>query len=65
MDRIYLAAPSTLQVADEAAGRSVTLETRTLPDAVVWNPWVAKAASLPDFGARRSDVMRTQRSRAR
>lgn len=23
---------------------------RGLPDAVVWNPWVAKAAAMADFG---------------
>jgi glucose-6-phosphate 1-epimerase len=53
VDRIYLAVPSRLQLADKAAARTVTLEMRGLPDAVVWNPWIAKAAAMADFGAPR------------
>ena len=51
VDRIYLAAPSRLQLVDPVAARTFTLETRALPDAVVWNPWIAKAAAMADFGA--------------
>ena len=53
VDRIYLAVPSRLQLVDAAASRTFTLETRALPDAVVWNPWIAKAAAMADFGASR------------
>ena len=53
VDRIYLSVPAKLQLADKAAARTVTLETRGLPDAVVWNPWIAKAAAMADFGASR------------
>ena len=49
VDRIYLAVPSRLQLADPA--HTFTLETHGLPDAVVWNPWIAKAAAMADFGA--------------
>ena len=51
VDRIYLAVPPAVQLADGAASRLFTVATRNLPDAVVWNPWVAKAASMADFGA--------------
>ena len=53
VDRIYLAVPSHLQLADAVASRTFTLATRALPDAVVWNPWIAKAAAMADFGASR------------
>jgi glucose-6-phosphate 1-epimerase len=51
VDRIYVGVPSTLTLADEGACRSFALATRGLPDAIVWNPWVAKAAAMADFGA--------------
>jgi D-hexose-6-phosphate mutarotase len=38
------------QVHDDATGSVVELERSNLPDAVVWNPWVDKAASMSDFG---------------
>ncbi len=38
------------KVHDDAAGCVMELERVNLPDAVVWNPWVAKAASMADFG---------------
>lgn len=50
VDRIYVGVPSTLTLADEGACRSFALATRGLPDAIVWNPWVAKAAAMADFG---------------
>lgn len=51
VDRIYVGVPSRLEVRDAAVGRTFRLETRGLPDAVVWNPWIAKAAAMADFGA--------------
>ncbi|KAK9916170.1 hypothetical protein WJX75_009639 [Coccomyxa subellipsoidea] len=50
VDRIYLATPSRLEVVDEARGRAVVVEKEGFPDAVVWNPWVEKAAGMGDFG---------------
>jgi len=47
-DRIYPAAPDTLAVAD--AGHVVTLTKSGMPDVVVWNPWIAKAQRMTDFG---------------
>lgn len=48
-DRIYLAAPDSITVEDEGHGTFV-VEKRNLPDAVLWNPWVAKAKATADFG---------------
>ena len=35
---------------DEARGRAVVIEKEGFPDAVVWNPWIDKAAGMGDFG---------------
>lgn len=50
VDRIYLSPPGPLVVVDGVAGRRVRIATDGLVDAVVWNPWAAKAAALADFG---------------
>lgn len=49
-DRVY---HSTGEIAllDPGAGRLVTLSKGASADTVVWNPWTAKAAAMPDFGA--------------
>lgn len=39
-----------MQVVDEARGRAVVVEKEGFPDAVLWNPWVDKAAGMGDFG---------------
>lgn len=48
-DRIYLAAPDKLAIADEAADRRIVIRKQGLADSVVWNPWVAKARALQDM----------------
>jgi D-hexose-6-phosphate mutarotase len=40
--------PCTLD--DRAAGRRITIETSGSATTVVWNPWIAKATAMPDFG---------------
>ena len=52
VDRVYLSVPRHLSVADGANQRSIQLHTgASLPDAVVWNPWEAKALKMTaDFG---------------
>ncbi len=51
VDRIYLDVGSgSLTLVDDAASRSFAVAPFVLPDAVVWNPWLAKAASMADFG---------------
>lgn len=50
VDRIYVGVPRVLTVRDGAGGRTVKLTTSaTLADAVVWNPWIDKAAATPDL----------------
>jgi len=53
VDRIYLGVlrdEHALTLRDAAAGRTFTVRAAGLPDAVVWNPWIAKAAAMADFG---------------
>ncbi len=52
VDRVYLGVPRQLAVVDGANQRSIHLLTGpSLPDAVVWNPWEAKALRMAaDFG---------------
>lgn len=49
-DRIYLDPPSTITVEDPAAGRRVEVRATGSASAIVWNPWVAKARAMADFG---------------
>ena len=49
MDRIYCATASPLHLV--AGGRTLSVAKCGLPDAVVWNPWIAKSAAMADFGA--------------
>ena len=53
VDRIYLDVPRVLRVVDRTpgAGRTIQVESKRFPDAVVWNPGPTKAASLADLGA--------------
>ena len=45
-----ITAACVLQVVDEGKGRAVQVEKEGFPDAVVWNPWIKKAAGMADFG---------------
>lgn len=38
------------QISDPAAQRTFTVVKHGFPDAVLWNPHVAKAAAMADFG---------------
>lgn len=47
-DRVYLqGAPTTLL---DPGSRAITITPENGADTVVWNPWVAKAAAMADFG---------------
>ncbi len=40
-----------MQIVDGASGRTFEVtKSASFPDAVVWNPWVEKAAKMADFG---------------
>jgi glucose-6-phosphate 1-epimerase len=55
-DRVYLDTPDTVTVADPAGStadgrpRVLAVTKQNSAVTVVWNPWVAKAAALSDFG---------------
>jgi len=49
-DRVYLATDATCSFADEAWGRRIVVEKSGSKSTVVWNPWIDKAARMPDFG---------------
>lgn len=38
-----------LQIEDKARSRQIRVEKRGFPDAVLWNPWVAKSKGMSDF----------------
>eukprot|EP00890_Picochlorum_soloecismus_P004245 jgi/Picsp_1/4821/NSC_02188-R1_protein len=49
VDRIYLHAPHSMEVID-GSKRIIEIKKSGLNDAVLWNPFVEKSASLKDFG---------------
>lgn len=48
-DRVYLDTPDTVTV-KEADGRTITVAKSGSLATVVWNPWIAKAKAMADFG---------------
>lgn len=48
-DRVYMGAPDTLRIRDEAGGRTIRIDRSGFADAVVWNPWTDLARQLPDL----------------
>jgi glucose-6-phosphate 1-epimerase len=49
-DRIYLNTRSTCVVHDPGWQRRLVVEKTGSDTTVVWNPWIAKAKAMPDFG---------------
>jgi len=43
-------AHACMQIMDESGKRAIVVQREGLPDAVVWNPWIDKAAGMADFG---------------
>jgi D-hexose-6-phosphate mutarotase len=50
VDRIYLDTTETVEIQDQKLGRKVRVEKHGSVSTVVWNPWMAKAQQMPDFG---------------
>ena len=53
VDRIYKGAPDVVRIVDESAEPTRAFEitkSKSLPDAVVWNPWIEKSRKMSDFG---------------
>ena len=49
-DRIYQNTDATTEIADAALGRIIRIRKSGSLSTVVWNPWIDKAARMPDFG---------------
>ncbi len=49
-DRVYLNTQAAVTVSDPAARRRITVSKEGSNTTVVWNPWIAKAGRMPDFG---------------
>jgi glucose-6-phosphate 1-epimerase len=49
-DRVYLNTGSACRVVDPLLGRTLLLEKKHSATTVVWNPWIAKAKAMADFG---------------
>jgi len=50
VDRTYLNATSAVEIRDARAGRAIRVEKKNSASTVVWNPWIAKAQQMTDFG---------------
>ncbi|MFP3517991.1 D-hexose-6-phosphate mutarotase [Pseudomonas sp. SIMBA_077] len=50
-DRIYLNAPTKLSIVDSEWKRSIELTSTGSRSAVIWNPWIDKAATLDDMAS--------------
>ncbi|HVX83262.1 MAG TPA: D-hexose-6-phosphate mutarotase [Phycisphaerae bacterium] len=55
-DRVYTRTAAAVTIEDpswtgtHAQGRRILIARENSADAVVWNPWIAKAKAMPDFG---------------
>ena len=50
VDRVYENSPHTVEIADLVWKRVISVEKEQSHSTVVWNPWIAKAQRMPDFG---------------
>lgn len=50
VDRVYLHTPHTTEIRDAALRRVIRVEKEGSLSTVVWNPWIAKAKAMADFG---------------
>ena len=50
VDRAYLNTTGTVEIHDAALRRIIRVEKEGSHSTVVWNPWIAKAKTMPDYG---------------
>ncbi len=50
VDRVYLDTAAPVEIHDSQLNRVILIEKENSVSTVVWNPWVAKAQQMPDFG---------------
>jgi glucose-6-phosphate 1-epimerase len=49
-DRVYLKTDSECRLHDPGRNRTIVVSKSGSQSTVIWNPWVAKSARMPDFG---------------
>jgi glucose-6-phosphate 1-epimerase len=49
-DRVYLDTQAPVEIHDSRLQRRIRIEKSGSLSTVVWNPWIAKAEQMPDFG---------------
>ncbi len=49
-DRVYLNTVAECQLVDPGCHRRIAISKSGSQSTVVWNPWIAKSARMPDFG---------------
>ena len=49
-DRVYFTNRRTATIEDPVLHRRILIHKENSADTVVWNPWIAKAKAMPDFG---------------
>ncbi|HVT79385.1 MAG TPA: D-hexose-6-phosphate mutarotase [Phycisphaerae bacterium] len=49
-DRVYFDTPAPAVIEDPVLRRRITISKEGSRDTVVWNPWIAKAKAMADFG---------------
>lgn len=49
-DRVYLATTDAVTIHDSGKGRRIRVNKEHSRATVVWNPWIARAKAMPDFG---------------
>jgi glucose-6-phosphate 1-epimerase len=50
VDRAYLNTTATVEIRDASLSRVIRVEKEGSKSTVVWNPWIAKAKAMQDFG---------------
>jgi D-hexose-6-phosphate mutarotase len=50
VDRVFLDATGPVEILDPKLRRNIRIEKTGAASTVVWNPWMAKAQQMPDFG---------------
>ena len=50
VDRIYFDTTGVVEIHDPGLGRKIRVEKSGSASTVVWNPWIAKAQQMSDFG---------------
>ena len=50
VDRIYTNVPRRAEIVASPSGHRIEVESEGSRSSVIWNPWIAKARRMPDFG---------------